>query len=86
MSANTEPEAIFEAMKALGCKATVQEVTAWVNRHYPRRWKDIGTAMADLTYPGNPSSPFPETKRFLERIGRGEYRIRSSFLLVQKIT
>ena len=74
--ASTAAEAIKEAMQALGGESTSREVSAWINDRYPGRWKDISTAMADLTYPGSPSSTYPVSQRFLERIAPGRYRLR----------
>ena len=72
-------EAILEAMRARGGQASVKEVGAWVQEHYPGRWKDVSTSMADLTFPGSPSSGYPANKRFLERISPGVYRLRKGF-------
>lgn len=78
MNRTNLPKAIKKAMIALGGEASIQEVTEWINHYYPNKWKDnsISTAMADLTYPGNPSSQYAPEDRFLERVGRGIYRLR----------
>lgn len=72
----TAAEAIREAMDALGGEADAREVKAWVDARYPEGWADITVQMADLTYPGNTSSTYPPDQRFLERIARGQYRLR----------
>ena len=74
--ASTAAEAIKEAMHALGGEAASKDVSAWITQRYPGRWKDVSTAMADLTYPGSPSSTYPESQRFLERVAPGRYRLR----------
>lgn len=74
--AEVEAEAIWQAMTALGGERSIQEVTDWIESRYPLRWKDVGTPMADLTFPGNNSSSYPLERRFLERTGPGRYRIR----------
>lgn len=76
--ANNEADAIWQAMTAMGGERSIQEVTAWIERHYPQRWKDVGTPMADLTFPGNNSSGYSPERRFLERTAPGRYRIRQS--------
>lgn len=70
------PDAIKEAMEALGGEATIEEVRCWIDDKYPNRWKDIATSMAYLTYPGNKASHYPISERFLERVSRGRYRLR----------
>ncbi len=74
----TEAEAIWQAMTSLGGERSIQEVADWLEAHYPGRWKDVGTPMADLTLPGNSSSSYSLARRFLERMGPGRYRIRQS--------
>lgn len=76
--ADTEAEAIWQAMTAMGGERSIQEVTEWISRQYPHRWKDVGTPMADLAFPGNHSSSYPPARRFLERTAPGRYRIRQS--------
>jgi hypothetical protein len=44
----TQNEVIVEALEALGGEGTIKEVSAWTNKMYPTRWKDYGTAMADM--------------------------------------
>ena len=74
----TAAEAIRQAMLALDGEATIAEMTAWIEVHYPRRWRKstISTEMADLTYPGSQSSEYPTSRRFLVRVGPGRYRLR----------
>ena len=69
-------DVIKEAMLLLGGEASVEQIKNFVSSHYGPRWSDVGTAIADLTYPGSKSSQYPEKERFLERIGRGTYRLR----------
>jgi hypothetical protein len=64
-------------MNALGGEADARDVKAWVDDRYPGGWADITVQMADLTHPGNPSSTYPNEERFLERVARGRYRLRS---------
>jgi hypothetical protein len=73
----TAAEVIREAMDALGGEANARDVKAWVDKQYPGAWADITVQMADLTYPGNSSSTYPSDARFLVRVGRGRYRLRS---------
>jgi hypothetical protein len=72
----TAAAAIQEALEAIGGEGSVAEVTAWINKRYPGRWKDITVAMADLTYPGNKSSRYAIDRRFLDRVAPGRYRLR----------
>lgn len=73
----TAADAIREALVALGGEGTIKEVTAWVGRRYPRKWSadTISTSMADLAFPGNPSSRFGSSQRFLRRVATGRYRM-----------
>lgn len=73
--AATAADAVREALTAMGGEGTIAEVNGWLGRHYPGRWKDVGTLMADLTYPGNASSVIPVDRRFLERVSPGRYRL-----------
>jgi GTP pyrophosphokinase len=65
-------------MRALGGEASIQEVEGWIERHHPGEWRasTVSTLLADLTYPGNPSSQFTTSQRFLQRVDRGRYRLR----------
>lgn len=76
MAAKNLTEAIKEAMVALGGDGSIEEVTEWIKARYGDRWKDIRTRIADLTYPGNSSSSYTPSERFLERVSRGVYRLR----------
>ncbi len=78
IEANTEADAIWQAMTDMGGERSIQEVTEWISRRYPQRWKDVGTPMADLAFPGNDSSNYSPARRFLERMAPGRYRIRQS--------
>jgi hypothetical protein len=75
----TAAELIRAALESMGGEGSIQEVQDWARRSHPGALTDstISTAMADLASPGNPSSTYPTTARFLERTGRGRYRIRS---------
>jgi len=75
----TAVDAIREAFVALGSEATIKEVTAWIGRRYPQKWSadTISTSMADLAFPGNPSSRFTTSQRFLRRVATGRYRMAS---------
>jgi hypothetical protein len=72
----TAADAIREAMLALGGEVSIRQVKDWIDTRYPGRWKDISTAIADLTYPGNQSSTYSMGQRFLVRTARGRYRLR----------
>jgi hypothetical protein len=76
LEAETEAEAIWQAMTAMGGEQSIEAVAKWIERRYPKRWKDVGTPMADLAFPGNPSSHYSPEQRFLERTGSGVYRVR----------
>ena len=74
----TQYEAIIEAFKALGGEKTRKDIEDWVYRKYGLRWKDLGTAMADMvprSRGGNPSSTCPLKHRVLKRVTRGVYRL-----------
>ena len=75
----TAAELIRVALASMGGEGSVQDVQDSIRRSNPGLVTDstISTAMADLAYPGNQSSNYPTTARFLERIGPGRYRIRS---------
>lgn len=73
----TAAEAIRAAMDALGGEAEARDVKGWVDKKYPGAWADITVQMADLAHPGNSSSTYPSDSRFLVRVGRGRYRLRS---------
>ncbi|HDP99204.1 MAG TPA: hypothetical protein ENN22_08485 [bacterium] len=76
----TQCEAIVEAFKDLLGVRTRQEIEDWVNKKYKNKWKDFGTAMADmvpLSLKGNSSSKVPNSQRVLERVSRGKYRLLS---------
>ena len=72
----TAADAIRSALEALGGEADARDVKAWVDERYPGEWADITVQMADLTYPGNPSSTYPPERRFLRRVTRGRYALR----------
>lgn len=71
-------KAIIEAFQSLKGVRTISEIRDWVRNKYGDKWKDIGTAMADMVpkhLGGNKSSHVPERFRVLERVSRGKYRL-----------
>lgn len=62
----TLKDVIKEAMEFLGGEGTIQQVRDFIESNYGPRWKDVGVAMADLTFPGSRSSQYPLKERFLE--------------------
>jgi hypothetical protein len=75
----TSAELIRAALESMGGEGSIPEVQDWVRRTHPGIVADstISTDMADLADPGNASSTYPMEARFLERVSRGRYRIRS---------
>jgi len=72
----TQYEAIIEAFEVLGGERTIKEIQRWVSAKYGFRWKDFGTAMADMvpiSLGGNVTSQAPEKVRVLKRVARGKY-------------
>lgn len=69
-------DAIREALLHFGGEGTIEQVKSYIKSKYGFKWKDIGTTMADLTFPGSRSSTYSLNERFLERVGRGRYRLR----------
>ena len=78
-AASNLKDAVVEALASLGGSGSISEVRSYLNSKYPKKWKDIGTTMADLC-PESTSSPYPKKDRVLERIGRGKYRLRKSMI------
>jgi hypothetical protein len=74
----TAASAIWQAITALGGERSTQEIRQWVESHHPNCWRDLGTTIADLAFPGSESSSYPSEQRFLERVSHGQYRIRQS--------
>jgi len=70
-------DAIREALENLGGEGTIKQVKDYILFKYGSKWKDISTAMADLTFPGSKSSTYKISERFLERVFRGRYRLRN---------
>jgi hypothetical protein len=71
-------EMIREAMKSLGGKGSIQQVTDWIRSRYPDddvNPNTISTAISDLSINGPPSSSYPTARRFLFRVDRGYYRM-----------
>ncbi len=66
--------AIIECFQA-HATLTVGDVEKWIAEHYPGRWKDIATALADLTIDGNETSGYKESDKCLIRVSRGTYRL-----------
>ena len=78
--AQTIREAIIECFRAHeGGPMRARDVEKWVQQHYPGRWKEVTTGLADLTIGGNPSSGYRDTERCLVRIERGVYRLDEAF-------
>jgi hypothetical protein len=74
----TQNEAIIEALEALGGAGTIKEVNAWMEKKYPSRWKDTGTALADMVpvyLGGTTTSNVRDELRILEKVSRGRYRL-----------
>ncbi len=77
----TAAQAILQAMRSLDGECSISQVEHWISDHIGEYWKDISTSMADLTYPGNNSSPYKPEERFLESVhsGVGVYRLRNDW-------
>jgi hypothetical protein len=81
MSASTQRDAIIECFRSRGGgPLTIKEVSDWIQQQYPRRWKEISTALADLTFGGNPTSTYRENEKCLERVGQGRYQLAPAFM------
>jgi len=61
---------------SLGGEGTIEQVKSYILSEYGPVWKDIGTTMADLPFPGSRSSTYSINERFSERVSRGRYRRR----------
>jgi len=70
-------EAIVEALSSMGGRGTISDVHGYIFSKYGDKWKDIGTAMADMC-PESASSLYPSRDRVLKRVGRGEYCLREA--------
>lgn len=81
----TLKDVIKEAMLFLGGEASIEQVKNFIASNYGPKWKDVETAMADLTYPGSKSSTYSEEERFLERTGRGRYSLRVKAAIPKEI-
>lgn len=81
----TLKDVIKEAMLFRGGEASIEQVKSFIASNYGPRWKDVETTMADLTYPGSKSSTYSEQARFLERTGRGRYRLRVKAAITKEI-
>jgi len=81
----TLKDVIKEAMFFLGGEASVGQIKIFVASNYGPRWSDVGTTIADLTYPGSKSSQYSEKERFLERTRRGRYRLRAQAAIPKEI-
>lgn len=62
-----------------GGPLAIRDVAAWIELHFPGRWKDVSTAMADLTVGGNTSSPYRDSDKCLIRVSRGVYRLADAY-------
>jgi hypothetical protein len=74
----THYEAIIEALEFLGGEGTIKDIDQWIYEVYPNRWKDPGTAVADMvpvSLGGNQSSSVRDEYRVLQKIARGTYRL-----------
>jgi hypothetical protein len=74
----TQCEAIIEAFKSLEGERTIKEIEDWVIRQHGTKWKNFGTAMADmvpLSKNGNPTSEVQSDYQVLQRVSRGKYRL-----------
>lgn len=69
-------EVIKEALLSMDGEASIIQIKSFIESKYKGRWKNIDTAIADLTYPGNESSTYRPEERILERVERGKYRLR----------
>jgi|GEM_PF-3384553 hypothetical protein len=78
-------EAIKEALLNMDGEATIGQIKTYIEGKYKGRWKDIETAVADLTYPGSKSSTYRSEERILERIERGKYRLRLQALFPKEV-
>ena len=72
----TAAEAILSAMQTFAGDVRIKHVEQWLSEHSPQNANDVGTAMADLTFPPSPSSGYAPERCFLHRSGRGLYRLR----------
>ena len=75
----TAEQAILDAMRAFGTEVRIADVEKWIATNRADAPKDIGTAMADLTFPPSPSSKYQSDRCFLHRTGRGVYRLRRAW-------
>ncbi len=75
-SAATVRDAILECFRSSPrAVLSIREVNEWIASHYSGRWKDVSTSLADLVIGGNASSGYRRSEQFLERVGRGRYRL-----------
>lgn len=67
---------IKEAISKLGGRGSIEEVFEYIKSKHPNVNRNtISTAMSDLSVNGPPSSLYPMSRRFLFRIGRGQYEL-----------
>jgi hypothetical protein len=74
----THYKAIIEALECLGGEGTIKEIDQLISVAYPDRWKDSGTALADMVpvyLGGNQSSSVRDEYRILQKVSRGTYRL-----------
>jgi hypothetical protein len=77
MAAFNLKEAIAEAITALGGSGTAFEVREYIRSKFGRDWKNIETAMDDLSVESE-SSFFPPEERVLRRMGQGKYSLKEA--------
>lgn len=73
-------EDIITALQRLDKPASIREISEKIHALTGRKYKDIGTACADLTKGGNQSSHYSESQKCLIRVNRGVYRLASQSL------
>ncbi|MCM3768761.1 hypothetical protein M3234_28230 [Neobacillus niacini] len=64
-------QAIILALDSLGGEGTIREVNESIQTKYPNKWRDAGTAMADMapeSLGGNCSSNVSDEYRILESV------------------
>ena len=75
----TMREIIYENMGKVGDSCSINDMYEKIRRKYPKieiNRNTVSTQMSDLSTNGPDSSTYPMNKRFLKRIGRGEYQLR----------
>ena len=75
----TAEQVVLEVMQSLDGDVNIAAVEKAIATRRLQVPKDVGTVMADLTYPPSPSSMYPGDRCFLLRTGRGVYRLREKW-------